>query len=48
MNTIYKLEIFAAIIGIFVVAMFILPTPSTMTGYVSGLNMTIYSQDLDL
>jgi len=48
MNTIYKLEIFAAIVGIFAVAMFLLPTPLTFTGYVSGLNMTIYSQDLDL
>ena len=48
MNTIYKLEIFAALIGVFVVAMFMLPTPMTFTGYVSGLNMTIYSQDLDL
>jgi hypothetical protein len=48
MNTIYKLEIFAAIVGIFIVAMFLLPTPLTFTGYVSGLNMTIYSQDLDL
>jgi len=48
MNTIYKLEIFAAIVGIFVMAMFLLPTPLTFTGYVSGLNMTIYSQDLNL
>jgi len=48
MKNIYKLEIFAAIIGIFVIGMFMLPTPPTFTGYVSGLNLTIYSQSLDL
>jgi hypothetical protein len=48
LKTIYKLEIFAAIIGIFAIAMVMLPTPSTMTGYVSGLNITIYSQTLEL
>jgi hypothetical protein len=48
MKTIYKLEIFAAIIGIFVIGLFLLPTPPTFTGYVSGLNLTIYSQNLDV
>jgi hypothetical protein len=48
MKTLYKIEMFAAIVGVFVVAMFLLPTPPTLTGYVSGLNITIYSQDLDI
>jgi len=48
MNTLYKIEIFAAIFGILVVGMIMLPTPLTFTGYVSGLNLTIYSQNLDL
>lgn len=48
MKTLYKLELFAALIGIFIVGMVMLPTPPTMTGYVSGLNLTIYSQSLDL
>lgn len=48
LKSIYKLEIFAAIIGIFVVGMFLLPSPLTFTGYVSGINMTIYAQSLDL
>jgi len=48
LKNIYKLEIFAALIGILVVGMFLLPSPPTFTGYVSGLNLTIYSQNLDL
>jgi len=47
-QNIYKIEVFAAIVGIFVIGMFLLPTPSTFTGYVSGLNLTIYSQNLDV
>jgi hypothetical protein len=48
LKNIYKLEIFAAIVGIFAVGMLLLPTPVTFTGYVSGLNLTIYSQNLDV
>ena len=48
MKTTYKFEIFAAILGILVVGMVLLPTPLTFTGYVSGLNLTIYSQNLDV
>ena len=48
MKNIYKLEMFGAIIGIFVIGMFILPSSPTFTGYVSGLNLTIYSQSLDV
>ena len=48
MKTLYKLEIFASLVGIFIIMMVMLPTPPTLTGYVSGLNLTIYSQNLDL
>lgn len=48
MKVIYKIEMFAAIVGIFLIGMFMLPTQPTFTGYVSGLNLTIYSQNLDM
>lgn len=47
-KTIYKFEIFAALVGIAIIAMAMLQSPLTFTGYVSGLNLTIYSQDLNV
>ena len=47
MRDIYRLEIMVAIIGVFMIAMSLLPPPS-LTGYVTGLNTTFYMQELGL
>ena len=48
MKTLYKIEMFVAIFGILAFALALLSSPFTFTGYVSGLNLTIYSQNLNV
>ena len=47
MRNIYKIELMLAVIGIFAIGLSLMP-PATLTGYVSGLNITIYLQELNL
>jgi len=48
MNKAYRIEILAAVMGIVAVALFLLPRGVPMTGHLSGVNITVYSQSLDI
>jgi hypothetical protein len=48
MNKAYQIEIVIAAVGILVVAMFLLPRDMPMTGHISGVNITMYTQSLDI
>lgn len=48
MKLIYKIELVIACIGLIILGVFFLPFYPTLTGYVSGTNVTVFVQDLDL
>ena len=48
MRNIYKIEMMVAIAGILVLVLFLLPSSPTLTGHISGENVTIYRQSLDI
>jgi hypothetical protein len=48
MREIYRLELILAIAGIFATAFFLLQPSPTITGHITGVNITIYTQNLDL
>lgn len=48
MNKAYQIEILAAVAGIIIVALFLLPKDVSLTGHISGVNITMYTQSLDI
>ena len=48
MNKAYQIEILAAVVGMIVVALFLLPKEMPVTGHISGVNITVYTQSLDI
>jgi hypothetical protein len=48
MKKIYQIEMLVIAAGIVMVALFLMRTDNSMTGYISGANFTVFSQNLDM